>query len=170
MFKRLINAALRRGVETAVQVTAESAAVATTKTFVQVFEVKLPTTVYVRASMSEVTLRYRPGTRVELSANLRASFGWELAAEQDDAGVYIVAKRKLLVGGLSSANFTLTVPPEANLVFHLTPGAVKIANVDGKLSLAGSAVTLQPAQPSDADMLKANRPRLLSKGEKRAAL
>jgi hypothetical protein len=169
MFKRLMNAALRRGVKTAMQVTAETAAVATTRTFIQVFEVKLPTTVYVRASMSEVTLRYRPGTRVELSANLRASFGWELAAEQDDSGVYIVAKRKPLVGSLSSANFTLTVPPEANLVFHLTPGAVKIANVDGKLSLAGSAVSLQPAETSDAAMIKASRPRLLSRGEKRTA-
>jgi hypothetical protein len=149
MFRRLLNAALRHGMETAVQATAETAAVATTRTFTQIFEVTLPTTVYVRASMSEVTLRYRSGTRVELSANLRASFGWELAAEQDEYGVYIVAKRKLVMGSLSSADFTLTVPPEANLVFNLTPGAVKIANVDGKLSIAGSSVSIQPDETSE---------------------
>ena len=111
MFRRVLNAALRRGVQTAVLVTADTAASATTRTFIQSFEVSLPTTVYVRASMSEVTLRYKPGNRVEVSANLRASFGWELVAEQDDAGIYIVAKRKPLVGQLSSANFDLSVPP-----------------------------------------------------------
>jgi hypothetical protein len=136
VFRRWLNSALRRGVETAVQATAETAATATTKSFVQIFTVNLPTTVYV----SEVTVRYQPGTRVELSANLRASFGWELAAEQDEVGVYIVAKRKPLVGTLSSANFTLIVPPEANLIFHVTPGTVKLTNVDGKLNIPGIAL------------------------------
>ncbi len=141
MFRRVRNALLRRGVETALQVGAETAAVATTKNFVQYFEVKLPATVYVRASQSEVTVIHRPGTRVELSANLRASFGWELVAEQDDAGIYIVAKRKPVVGKLSSANFTLTVPPEVNLVFNLTPGSVRFASINGKFNV------LRPFEP-----------------------
>jgi hypothetical protein len=137
MLRRILNTALRRGVKTAVQATAETAASATTKSFVQVFEISLPATVYVRASMCELTVRYNPGRLVELSANLRAAFGWELVADQDEAGVYIVAKRKLLVGQLSSATFSLTVPPEANLVFHLTPGTVKLIGIDGKLSILG---------------------------------
>jgi hypothetical protein len=135
MLKNIRNAILRRGVETAIHVGAETAAIATTKSFVQVFEVRLPTTIYVRATQSEVTVIHRPGNKVELSANLRASFGWELVAEQDDAGIYIVAKRKLVVGTLSSADFTLIVPPEANLVFNLTPGAVKFANINGKFNI-----------------------------------
>ena len=146
MFRRLLNAALQRGVETAVQVTADTAASATTKTFIQSFEINLPTTVYVRASMSEVTLRYRSGNRVEVSANLRASFGWDLAAEQDDAGIYIVAKRKPLVGQLSSADFNLSVPPGVNLVFNLTPGSVRVMNINGKFNVAGSSLVAQPAE------------------------
>src|SRR5579859_802887 len=148
MFRRLLNAALRRGVETAVLVTADTAASATTKTLIQSFEVSLPTTVYVRASMSEVTLRYKPGNRVEVSANLRASFGWELVAEQDDAGVYIVAKRKPLVGQLSSANFDLSVPPGVNLMFNLTPGTVRVMNLNGKFNVAGTSLVAVPAEPA----------------------
>src|SRR5258708_37206878 len=103
--RRLVNAALRRGLETAVVATAETAVGATTKSFTQNFEITLPTTVYVRASMADVIVYYGPDNRVEIEASLRASFGWELVAEQDEAGVYIVAKRKLLVGTLSSAQF-----------------------------------------------------------------
>jgi hypothetical protein len=138
MLRRGLNMLLRRSLESVFQVTAESAATATTKSFIQVFEVDLPITVYVRASHSDVTVRRVPGTRVELSANLRASFGWDLAADQDSAGVYIVAKRKRVVGAMSSARFTLTVPPEANLVLNLTPGTLHIENVDGKLNIPGA--------------------------------
>ena len=139
MIRRIMNTILRRSVRTAVQVTTETAVSATSKSFVQVFDVKPPVTVYVRASQSDVTVRREPGNRVELSANLRASFGWELAAEQDDAGVYIVAKRKPVVGAISTAAFALTVPPEANLVFHLTPGTIHLMAVDGKIGIPGSS-------------------------------
>jgi hypothetical protein len=135
MFRRVLNLFLRRGLETAVQVTAESATSATSRSFVQVFEVALPTTVYVRASQCDITVLRVPGRRVELSASLRASFGWELAAEQDEAGVYIVARRKRVVGAISSARVSLSVPPQANLVFNVTPGTIHLLDVDGKLSI-----------------------------------
>ena len=139
-----MNSLLRRGVETAVQVTAESATTATTQSYFRIFEVTLPTTVYVRASQILITVRRKPGTQVQFSASLRASFGWTFVADQDDAGVYIVAKRKLLVGSLSSASFNLIVPPEANLVFHLTPGTVRLYDVDGKLSIPGAPLHIIP--------------------------
>src|SRR5215207_4091251 len=101
MFRKILGTVVRRGMESAVVATAETAASATSKSFMQHFQVTLPTTVYVRASQCEVTVRHRVGTQVELAANLRASFGWELVAEQDDAGIYIVAKRKPVVGKLS---------------------------------------------------------------------
>ncbi len=148
MIRRVLNFAVKRGLETAIQATADTAATATMKAFEQWFTVSLPTTVYVRASQCIVTVRYQPGNRVELSANLRASFGWELAADQDSAGVYIVAKRRPVVGKISTARFTLTVPPEANLVLHLTPGSVRLENIDGKLTIAGSP------EKSDTSLVK----------------
>ena len=159
MFRRVMSTMLKRSVESAVQATAQTAAAATSKTFVQRFEVTLPTTIYVRASQSQVTVRRQRGTLVELSASLRASFGWELAAEQDEAGVYIVAKRKALMGTLSSANFTLTVPPEANLVFHLTPGSVRIFDIDGKLTIPGAPLELEALPANGHAPIKAISPR-----------
>ncbi len=135
MFRQVRNALVRRGLETAVQATTDAAATATAKAFRQVFTVNFPTTVYVRASHSYVTVRKQAGNQVVVDANLQASFGWEFVTEQDAAGVYIVARRKPVVGALSAARFTLTVPPEANLVLHLTPGSVHFADVDGKFSL-----------------------------------
>ena len=135
MIRRVLNMFVRRGLETALQVTTESAASVATKSFVQVFEVSLPTTVYVRASQCEITVLRTPGSRVELTANLRASFGWELAADQDEAGVYVAARRKRVVGAISSARFSLTVPLEANLVLNVTPGTIHLINFDGKLSI-----------------------------------
>jgi hypothetical protein len=135
MLKFVRDFILKRGLATAAEIGAEAAATATSKTFVQRFEVQFPVTIFVRGSHVEAHLLYTPGTVVELKASLRASFGWEFATEQDEAGVYIVAKRKPLVGALSAATFTLTVPPEANLAFHLTPGSVRLAHVDGKLTV-----------------------------------
>jgi hypothetical protein len=141
MFKLLSNLVLRRGLETAAQVGLDAAATATGKSFIQRFNVKPPVTVFVRGSNVAVRVIHQAGNIVELNASLRASFGWEFATEQDEAGVYIVAKRKPLVGTLSSASFTIIAPPEAALVLHLTPGSVQIVEMNGKLTIpAGMTV------------------------------
>ncbi len=128
---------LRRGLESAVKSTAETAATVTTKSFTQLFEVTLPTTVYVRASQCHVTIYYKAGNEVKLTADLRAAFGWEVATEHDEAGVYVAARRKLVVGQLSTARLALTVPPEANLVFHLTPGSIRFVQLNGEITIPG---------------------------------
>lgn len=143
MFKLFSDLLLRRGLETAAQLGVDAAATATSKSFIQRFAVHPPVTVFVRGSNVTVRVIYQPGSTVELNANLRASFGWEFVADQDEAGVYIVAKRKLLVGTLSTASFTIITPPEANLVLHLTPGTVQVADLNGKLTIpAGTHVSI----------------------------
>src|SRR5689334_14414230 len=116
VFRRIINLAVKRSAESLVAATTETATNAATKSYDQVFDVVLPVTIFVRASHSSVTVQMKPGNQVRVTANLQAFFGWELVAEQDDAGIYIVAKRKPIMGSLSRAKFTLIVPPEANLV------------------------------------------------------
>jgi hypothetical protein len=63
------------------------------------------------------------------------AFGLELVAEQDEAGVYVVARQKAVVGKLSRADFTLTVPTDCHLVFHLTPGDIVFEQLNGMLEL-----------------------------------
>jgi len=135
--RKVSGALLRRGLQSAVNVGAQAAAAATTQEVRQVFTVRPPVTAYLRASHCTVTIRRVVGDQVILAAQLGAAFGWELATDQDEAGVYIVAKRKPVVGALSWANFNLSVPPEAHLALHLTPGNIELIGVDGPIHLTG---------------------------------
>jgi hypothetical protein len=132
-----MGAALRLGSRSAID-TALSAAVdvvpkAGQQSYTQVFNVQPPITVYIRGSHCRVTVRRAPDPKVILQANTYRAFGLELAAEQDHAGVYIVAKRKPVVGQISRADFTVTVPPESHLTLNLTPGDVVLQDIDGML-------------------------------------
>ncbi|MBN1966515.1 MAG: hypothetical protein JW910_17825 [Anaerolineae bacterium] len=103
---------------------------------VAAYEVTGPTTVYVRAGHSRVTVRRTTDRRVQVEADLRQAFGWQWTTERDEAGIYVVLKRKPLVGSLSTAELTLIVPPDAYLVFHLTPGSVQLEDFEGRLAVA----------------------------------
>ena len=100
------------------------------------YEVGGPVTVYVRADHARVTVRRALEPRVQIVGELRQAFGWEWVTERDEAGIYVVLKRRPLVGALASADLTLIVPPDAYLVFHLTPGSVHLADFEGRLSVA----------------------------------
>lgn len=104
--------------------------------FRQVFTVTPPVTVYVYAAHSRVTIRRRAGNQVELEATMRGAFGMNLAIDQDDAGIYIVAKRKPVAGALAWIDFTLSVPPEARILAHLTPGRLVLNDIDGLIEAA----------------------------------
>lgn len=141
VYRRILGFLVKRGLRTALDTTAAAASQATSESFRQIFNVQLPCTVYVRAAHCSVEVRRQPTererARVELNATLRAAFGWEFSTDQDEAGVYIVAKRKPVVGALANARFSLIVPTGAHLVLHLTPGSVHLIDFDGKITLEG---------------------------------
>jgi hypothetical protein len=66
---------------------------------------------------------------------VQRSFGIELAADQDGEGIYIVARRKPVVGSVTRADFTLTVPPDTQLALNLTPGEIVFQNINGLAEL-----------------------------------
>lgn len=121
---------------------------------VAAYEVQRPVTVYVRASHCRVRVQRTLARQVQIQAELRQSFGWDWVTERDEAGIYVVLKRKPLVGALSTADLTLIVPPDAYLVFHLTPGSVTLHDFEGRLSVApivdGPGSDVMPAQPADS--------------------
>jgi hypothetical protein len=139
-----VNTALKVGGRSAVDSALGAAAEAVPRTSqrsqVQIFNVTLPVTVYVRASHCRVFVRCERSSKVVLEANLYRAFGVELAAEQDAAGVYIVARRKPVIGTISRTDLTLTVPPESYLAFHLTPGEIVFQNIDGMIKLPAAQV------------------------------
>jgi len=97
------------------------------------YTVTLPVTVYVYGVHSQVTVHYQPGTEITVHATLRAAFGIRLIVEQDTAGLYIIAKRFLVAGTITRANFTLIVPPETHILAQLTPGTLVFDEIDGTL-------------------------------------
>jgi hypothetical protein len=131
----IVGLALRRGGQTAVDSALSVVPKTAQRSHVQVFNVKPPVTVYVRASHCRITVCREPEPKVILDANLYRAFGVELTAEQDDAGVYIVAKRKAVVGRVTRIDLALTVPANSQLALHLTPGDVIFEGVDGMLEL-----------------------------------
>ncbi len=112
------------------------------------YEVTAPTTVYVRASHCRVSVQRSSERQVQIEGDLRQSFGWQWVTERDDAGVYVVLKRKPVVGALSYANLALVVPPDAYLVFHLTPGSVDLQDFNGRLSVAPLGGVLRQESPA----------------------
>lgn len=134
-----VNTALRLGARSAVD-TALSTAVSavpksTQQTHTQVFNVKSPVTIYVRGGNCRVAVRREVTAKVTVQSSMYRAFGLELVAEQDEAGVYIVARRKPVVGKLSRTDFTIIVPMESHLVFHLTPGDIVLQDIDGMMEL-----------------------------------
>ena len=126
----------RQGAQTALESAGAAADRVGRENFRQVFTVTPPVTVYIYASHSRVTIRRKAGHLVELDATMRAAFGLTLAVDQDDAGVYVVAKRKPVAGALTWIDFALIVPPEARILAHLTPGRLVLGDIDGLIETA----------------------------------
>ncbi len=99
------------------------------------FPVNAATTVYLRAEQAEVRIVRWTLPKVDVFVQLQVAFGWRIATDQNADGVYIVAKRKMLLGKVSRAKFTLSVPHDAYLVLNLHQSNLLITDVDGTLHL-----------------------------------
>lgn len=96
-----------------------------------VFPVSEPVTVFVRGSRCRVAIQYHELDQVELHAQFYYAFGLQFVVEQDDAGIYVVAKRRRILGAFSRAEFILRVPQYTHLALQLTPGHIRLDEVDG---------------------------------------
>jgi hypothetical protein len=99
------------------------------------FIVTTPITFYLQAEHTTVHITRWSEPKIEVNAQLQAAFGWRLAADQDEAGVYVVAKRRAVVGGLSSAIFHIALRHDTHLILRLTDGQVILEGVDGTLHI-----------------------------------
>ncbi len=97
------------------------------------FPITSPVTVYLQAEQAEIRLVRWGQPKVDVFVQLQAAFGWRIATDQDTDGVYMVAKRRMIVGGMSRATFTLTVPHDAYLILKLHESSLLLAAVDGTL-------------------------------------
>lgn len=97
------------------------------------FPVYGPVTVYLQAEQAEIRLVRWGLPKVDVFVQLQVAFGWRIATDQDADGVYVVAKRRMLVGSMSRATFTLTVPQDAYLILKLHESSLLVSDVNGTL-------------------------------------
>lgn len=103
------------------------------KTFA--FAVHPPITFFLHAETASVEVARWNKPLVEIDCELQASFGWKLHAEQDEAGVYVVARRRPVLGELARAHFKVRAPRDTYLVLRLGDGRVVLDDVRGTLRI-----------------------------------
>lgn len=94
-----------------------------------------PATFYLRAEHAEVQIMRWALPKIEVTVMLHAAFGWRIATDQDEAGVYVVARRRPVIGNLSSALFSVIVPHDAFLVLNVTGGRIVMEHVTGTVEI-----------------------------------
>jgi hypothetical protein len=107
-----------------------------------------PLTFYLDTQDSEVIIRRWEQTRISVRARLQVGFGWYLQSEQDEVGVYVAAKRKLVVGSFSRAEFDIVLPDTAHVVLKLTDSVMMLDDVTGTFEIPAPAIQALKASAS----------------------
>ena len=93
------------------------------------------TTFFLQAEYADIHLAAHEGTEILASVELQAGFGWQLATDQDEAGVYMIARRKALIGSMSRAKFDIKLPEQAHISLKMENCQVCLADLNTTLDL-----------------------------------
>lgn len=83
------------------------------------WDITPPITFFLHVEYSDVTIKRHEKPTIVAKVELQAGFGWQVATDQDLAGVYIVAKRKPVIGTMGRGNFTITLPHNIHVTLKL---------------------------------------------------
>lgn len=100
------------------------------------FFVPTPGTFYLHAEDATVRIARWNQPKISIRAQLQAGFSWRVKTDQDEAGVYVVAKRRAVMGKMGRSNFEIMVPQQTYLILRLEPGGVLLDNVQGTLHIS----------------------------------
>ena len=93
------------------------------------------TTFFLQAEYADIHLAAHERQEIIAKVELQAGFGWQLASEQDEAGVYIIARRKALIGSMGRCKFHITLPKEVHISLKLEHCQVCLAELNTALEL-----------------------------------
>lgn len=99
------------------------------------FNVTLPTTVYVDVADAPLTVIGHDEAVVSIEAQLPRGGGWQWRTEQDEAGVYIVAKRGAFAPLTLTPKFIITLPIRATIMLNLLKNTVELKGIVGMTQL-----------------------------------
>lgn len=95
------------------------------------FGVNSGVTVYLDIEYAELFIQYHAQPFVDVRARLQVGFGWRLHTEQDELGLYIIAKRHLIIGQLTYAQFWVHAPQDAYFILQLNQCQLHMDNLSG---------------------------------------
>lgn len=96
------------------------------------FLVNDPITFYIQTEDADVYLSRWDKRQVEMTVTLQASFGWRVATDQDAAGVYVAAKKRMVVGKVAGALFEIFVPHDTYIIVRLKNCNLKLNGISGE--------------------------------------
>lgn len=83
------------------------------------WNVTLPNTFFLQAEHCDISLSWHDQPKLMANLELQAGFSWQWTTDQDEAGVYIVARRKPLIGSIGRGKFAFTLPHGAHISLKL---------------------------------------------------
>lgn len=101
------------------------------------------TTFYLRTESATVQIIRWVKPLIEVTTRLNGAFGWRVLAEHDEVGVYVAAKRRAVIGTLSSAIFEVRLPYDAHTILKLEACDLHIANLNGEIQIPANFITPQ---------------------------
>ena len=92
-------------------------------------------TFFLQAEYADIHLLIHERHEILAKVELQAGFGWQLLTDQDEAGVYIIARRKALIGSIGRGRFDITLPADVHVSLKLEHCQVCLDDLNTALDL-----------------------------------
>ena len=99
------------------------------------WDVAAGTTFFLQAEYADIRLVAHERHEILAKVELQAGFGWQLVTDQDEAGVYIIARRKPLIGSIGRGRFDNTLPADVHVSLKLEHCQVCLDDLNSALDL-----------------------------------
>ncbi len=100
------------------------------------WDVRSPNTLFLQAENADIRLAPHDKSQILATIELRGGIGWQLTTEQDKAGVYIIARRKALIGSIARGKFTLWLPRGLHISLRLTACQLRLDDLHASIDFA----------------------------------
>ena len=100
------------------------------------WDVAPPNSLYLEAEQALVHLSPHDKAQILAAIELRGGIGWQLRTDQDAAGVYIIARRKSLLGSIAGGKFRLWIPRGLHISLRLTACQLRLDDLDASIDFA----------------------------------
>ncbi len=104
------------------------------------WQVAVPNTFYLDAENADIRISARNGEELAATVELPVALAWRLRTEQDAAGVYIIARRKPLLGSVGRARFDISLPRGLHISLKLEKCRLCLDNMYQSLDLPPPAL------------------------------